>query len=186
MALPALKSAMDTFAESPTDSTMGRMIPRPSSADYRQGLAKQVDAFARHVADWRSRTLIVRRDLDIGYRAFAKMASPDAIQAMLRGLEEFAAVIDGLIVQSQEGLDRAKKEQDQLIAEMARYAPDDARFTRKMARKLRDIAILEHNERVDFYYFLLSLQAEFDPEARGGPAFDKAEDLLAFLHSQTR
>lgn len=37
------------------------------------------------------------------------------------------------------------------------------------------------DERIRFYYELLALRADFDPEARGGPAFDTAEGLESFL-----
>ncbi|TFZ56283.1 hypothetical protein E4V01_19565 [Methylorubrum sp. Q1] len=45
---------------------------------------------------------------------------------------------------------------------------------------------LEHawrDERVRFYYALLALRADHDPEARGGPAFETPEDLEAFLET---
>jgi hypothetical protein len=51
-----------------------------------------------------------------------------------------------------------------------------------IARRMSEISAKWHNERVNFYYELLALRAEHDPEARGGPAFDKAEDLVAYLH----
>lgn len=37
------------------------------------------------------------------------------------------------------------------------------------------------DERVRFYYELLALRAEYDPDARGGPVFDTADGLEAFL-----
>ena len=40
------------------------------------------------------------------------------------------------------------------------------------------------NALVDYYYFLLALRVEHDPDARGGPSFDNAEDLAAYLREQ--
>jgi hypothetical protein len=40
------------------------------------------------------------------------------------------------------------------------------------------------NALVDYYYFLLALRAEHDPDARGGPSFDNPDDLAAYLRER--
>ena len=40
------------------------------------------------------------------------------------------------------------------------------------------------NALVDYYYFLLALRAEHDPDARGGPSFDNPDGLAAYLREQ--
>ncbi len=50
-----------------------------------------------------------------------------------------------------------------------------------LAERMNGLERAWRDERVRFYYALLALRAEHDPEARGGPSFNTPEDLEAFL-----
>ena len=51
----------------------------------------------------------------------------------------------------------------------------------ELAGRMDDLERAWRDERIRFYYALLALRAEHDPEARGGPDFETSEELEAFL-----
>ncbi|MBS7699158.1 MULTISPECIES: hypothetical protein [unclassified Chelatococcus] len=85
-------------------------------------------------------------------------------------------------VAANERMIRAFNRRLRRLAKSPRAAPRTTipKLTKHLRRR-RDLMILSHNEQVKIYYRLVCLRADIDPETRGGPAVDSAEDLVAYL-----
>ena len=102
----------------------------------------------------------------------------------MRGIEEFILVVDETIETERRAIDESELSDRQAIATMMKKSQDNAHFMRKILKKLRDAGISQHNTRVNFYYFLLALRAEYDPESRGGPKFTDPVALERYLRGE--
>jgi hypothetical protein len=185
MAVPALKQAMETFAavpQPPTDFA-------PGGVSQRQDIVRQTKKFVDDVAQWQAGMIQVQQSLTKMYRDVAELATkqPEAralLDVSVRGIEEFIRVVDESIETERRAIDESELSDRQVVATMMKKSQDNAHFMRKILKKLRDAGISQHNTRVNFYYFLLALRAEYDPESRGGPKFTDPVALERHLRGE--
>ncbi|HXO71962.1 MAG TPA: hypothetical protein VN838_23625, partial [Bradyrhizobium sp.] len=101
------------------------------------------------------------------------------------------AHIDGLVevvsrtIDDQKGrLEAGRIETDRKISKAASTDRNAAGSLRELQARLLKAEADYINALVDYYYFLLALRAEHDPDARGGPSFDNPDELAAYLREQ--
>jgi hypothetical protein len=99
--------------------------------------------------------------------------------------------IDGLVEGVSKTIDDQKArleagriETDRKIAQAASVDGNAGGSLRKLRTRLLKAEADFINALVDYYYFLLALRAEHDPDARGGPSFDNPENLAAYLRER--
>jgi hypothetical protein len=100
---------------------------------------------------------------------------------VLERLDELIEVVDRIIVEAKRQHQGCVEETDRRIAASAKVDKESARTSRKLQKRLLKAHAAWVNSMVEYYYFLLSLRAEHDPDARGGPVFDDPRALSAYL-----
>lgn len=181
MAVPAFKQAMEIFAAAPQPPAD---LAAPGFSK-RQNILRLANKFADDVAQWRAGMIQVRQGLTDIFRDTLEIA-PKEMGIRIRGLDEFIEQVDRNIEDERRVIDESELGDRQVVATLKKSSSDNAHFLRKVLKKMREAAILQHNTRVDFYRFLLALRADYNPEYSGGPTFDNAEDLINDLRNQTR
>jgi hypothetical protein len=180
----ALRQAMDTFAaapQSPTDDASAA-----PGHKQREVMLRSVKGFEENVARWRADLLIVQQALAHMYEDLSALADSTALNDQLARLDEFIEHVDNEVESERLALEQSRFSNKQVIATIMKKSSDNAHFTKKLLKRLYQAGVAQHNARVDFYHFLLAQRAEHNPDYRGGPAFDNAEDLIADLHKHAR
>jgi hypothetical protein len=132
---------------------------------------------------WRARTMAGLRagreqlhetEQSISREAIAEILLPE----LSRIQDELAAARAGIAVPFDE-----RPEVARTYDHIAGISPEVARLIRKQFRRIEVIRqnLLDSYE--VFSEFLLALEWDFDPAARGGPAFDNPDDLIARLNA---
>lgn len=106
-------------------------------------------------------------------------------QALIQ-LSETIAGFEALIENSKATLVSQQAEADALLAQAASVSVANARLARHAVNKFFELGGDLHNETVEFYYFLLALRAEYDPDTRSGPSFDNPKALSDYLREQLK
>jgi hypothetical protein len=70
-----------------------------------------------------------------------------------------------------------------LYTQIQSTSPDAARHMRKQFKRVEIIRQNLIDAYETFRDMLLAVEWDYDPDARGGPSFDNAQDLLAYLHT---
>jgi hypothetical protein len=180
----ALRKAMETFAaapQSPTDAAP----PAPGHAQ-RENMLRSVKGFEEGVARWSADMLAVQQGLAHMYEDVSALPDRTAVNDQLARLDEFIEHVDNAVESERLALEQSRFSNKQVIAAMVKTSSDNAHFVKKLLKRLYEAGVAQHNARVDFYHFLLAQRAEHNPDYRGGPAFDNAEDLIADLHKHAR
>jgi hypothetical protein len=180
----ALRKAMETFAAAPQQPADA--APAAPGHQQRENMLRSVKRFEESVAQWRADMLIVQQGLAHMYEDLSALADSTATNDQFARLDEFIEHVDNEVESERLALEQSRFSNRQAIATMMKTSSDNAHFTKKLLKRLYEAGVAQHNERVDFYHFLLAQRAEHNPEYRGGPAFDNAEDLIADLHKHAR
>lgn len=185
MGVPALQHAFDAFTNAPVPP---ELAPRPAETrvQLRDRMAKTVQEFGGQVFRWRTRTYETLAQLRNAYAELAAKGD-DPYSAASRA--ELAALIERVgerLSQSKDLVSDAERQWRWALDPVEGIPAQEARFLRKQVRGALNQLADMHDNNVDFYYSLLALAAEYDPEARGGPTFDNAEDLVAYLRASAR
>jgi hypothetical protein len=179
----ALRKAMETFAAAPQRPADGApAVP----GGQRENLLRSVKWFEESVARWRADMLIVQQGLAHVYEDLSALPDSTAIGDELAGLDDFIEQVDEAVESERLALEQSRFSNKQVIATLMKTSSDNAHFAKKILKRLYEAGVTQHNARVDFYHFLLAQRAEHNPDYRGGPAFDNAEDLIADLHKHAR
>jgi hypothetical protein len=173
----ALQAAVEKFAAAPRFTALGG-----EGGGTHESMVRTVKGFENSVAQWRSDMLTVQEGMAEMYRGLASLSWAPDVSPQLRGLDEFIDLVDETIESESLALDQSKLEIRQAVATIAKTSADNARFTKKMLKRIYEAGADQHNARVEFYRFLLRLRAECNPTYRGGPMFESADELLGDLH----
>lgn len=180
MALVTLTQAFDEVAILPPSfDLVAAMAVVKSAKDF----VRAIDRFEAEASTWQARTAMdqaeLRRKIDEAAvdvpleTAWAELKPhiDRAIQATDAGLRAYGTPLD----------------RDQRfalpLARLRRLSPDAARFFRRQIKRADAIRQKQWEAYSRFRDAMLAIQWDFDPEAHGGPGFDDAEDLIAFLHA---
>jgi hypothetical protein len=180
----ALRKAMETFVAAPQPPRDD--APAAPGHAQRENMLRSVKRFEESVARWRADMLIVQQGLAHMYEDLSAVPDSSAIKDQFAGLDEFIEHVDNEVESERLALEQSRFSNKQVIATMMKTSSDNAQFVKKLLKRLYEAGVTQHNARVDFYHFLLAQRAEHNPDYRGGPAFDNAEDLIAELHKHAR
>jgi hypothetical protein len=180
----ALRKAMETFAAAPQPPADG--APAVPGHAQRENMLRSVKRFEESVARWRADMLIVQQGLAHMYEDLSALPDSSAINDQLARLDEFIEHVDNEVESERLALEQSRFSNRQVITTMMKTSSDNAHFLKKLLKRLYEAGVAQHNARVDFYHFLLAQRVEHNPDYRGGPTFDNAEDLIADLHKHAR
>jgi hypothetical protein len=183
MALAALKEAAERFADVPPPLRIAT-VP-PSATDPWNNIARQVREYDRRMAEWRAGLLVVQTTLWDDFTKLPEIMNSEQLITVLESLSEFTRVVDSDIQENRRAIFDSEITLDQAVAEVAKKSARNAKFTRRQLRSLIETEKETYQARVRFYYFLLSLHAELDPQSRGGPAFSDPDAFESYLRKQT-
>jgi hypothetical protein len=181
MALPALKDLVldDTLTQPLALPLSGSPAGPASVADY----AKALPEFEQLSRERVARLISGRTKLAVDIKNILS-SSPELLADVLVHIDDLVEVASKVIDDQKARLEAGRIETDRKIAKAASVDRNAARFLRKLQKRLLKAETNFINTLVDYYYFLLALRAEHDPDARGGPSFDNPEDLAAYLREQ--
>jgi hypothetical protein len=179
----ALRKAMETFAAAPQSPASAAPIP---GHGQRENIIRSVKRFEESVTRWRADMLTVQEGLAHMYQSLSELSDGNAFNDQLSRLDEFIEDVDKEIESERLALEQSKFSNRQVIATMTKASSDNARFAKKIFKRLYEAAVAQHNARVDFYHSLLGQRAEHNPDYSGGPTFDNAGELIADLHKRAR
>ena len=111
-------------------------------------------------------------------------SSPELLADVLNHIDGLVEVVSKTIDDQKARLEVGRIETDRRIAKAVPAGGNAAESLRELQTRLLKAEADYINALVDYYYFLLALRAEHDPDARGGPSFDNADDLAAYLREQ--
>jgi|SRR6185295_8823413 len=181
MALPALKDlVVDDALTKPLALPLSGSPAGPVSiADYANALP-EFEQLARERA---ANLVSSRTKLAVDIRNILS-SSPELLTDVLAHIDGLVEAVSKTIDDQKARLEAGRIETDRKIANAASADGNAAGSLRKLQTRLLKAEVDFINALVDYYYFLLALRAEHDPDARGGPSFGNADDLAAYLREQ--
>jgi hypothetical protein len=112
-------------------------------------------------------------------------ASPAGIdEGILRSLDETIEAVGRQASEHAEHVEFVERDAEGVLAAARRAAPDDFKGVRKLIARFIATGKEMHSDIVELYYFLLSIKADLDPDACGGPSFANPDELKAFLDAE--
>jgi len=180
----ALQKAIETFGAAPTRPTDG--APALPENEQRENVLRSVQRFEESVARWRADLLIVQQGLAHMYEDLAALPDRTALDELLAKLDQFIEQVDDAVEAERLALEQSRFSSKQTVMALKKTSSDNAHLAKKILQRLYEAGVAQHNARVDFYHFLLAQRAEHNPDYRGGPTFESAEDLIADLHKHAR
>jgi hypothetical protein len=179
MALPALKDlALDDALTRPLPLS-GSLAGLVSVADYAKALPEFEQLSRERVAHF----ILSRTKLAADIKNILS-SSPELLADVLLHIDGLVEVVSKVIDDQKARLETGRIETDRKIAKAASADGNAAGLLRELQTRLLKAEADFINALVDYYYFLLALRAEHDPDARGGPSFDNPDDLAAYLREQ--
>jgi hypothetical protein len=181
MALPALKDLVldDELTRPLALPFSGSPVGSVSVADY----AEALPAFERLSRERVAHLISSQPRLAADIKNILS-SSPESLADVLLHIDGFVEVVSQIIDDQKARLEVGRIETDLKIAKAASADANAARSLRELQKRLSKAGTDFINALVDYYYFLLSLRAEHDPDARGGPSFGDPDDLAAYLREQ--
>jgi hypothetical protein len=183
MALPALSSAIDLFSAPAAD----RPFASADSAgrETHEELKGYNAALADMIRARKIKAIEQKQNINASFKTISE-ENPELVGQALVQLSETIAGFETLIDNSKATLVSQQAEADALLAQAASVSVANARLARRAVNKFFELGGELHNETVEFYYFLLALRAEYDPDTRGGPSFDDPKTLGDYLREQMK
>jgi hypothetical protein len=181
MALPALKDlVLDDALTKPLALPLSGSPAGPVSiADYANALPEFEQLARERAANFVSS----RTKLAVNIKNILS-SSPELLADVLAHIDGLVEAVSKTIDDQKARLEAGRIETDRKIAKAAEIDGNAAGSSRKLQTRLLKAEADFINALVDYYYFLLALRAEHDPDSRGGPSFDNPDDLAAYLREQ--
>ncbi|MEA2941507.1 MAG: hypothetical protein QOD09_2036 [Bradyrhizobium sp.] len=177
MALAALKDLVldDALTKPLALPLSGSVAGAVSIADY----AKALPEFERLSRERVAHFVSSRTKLAIDIRNILS-SSPELLGDVLNHIDVLVEAVSKIIDDQKVRLEAGRIEADRKIANAASTEGGAAGIQTRLLKAETNFI----NALVDYYYFLLALRAEHDPDARGGPRFDNPDELAAYLREQ--
>jgi hypothetical protein len=181
MALAALKDlVLDDALTRPLALPLSGSPAGPvSAADY----AKALPAFEQLSRERIAHAIASRTKLAVDIKDILS-SSPELLADVLSHIDGFVEVVSRIIDDQKARLETGRVETDRRIAKAVSADGSAAGSLRELQTRLLKAEASFIDALVDYYYFLLALRAEHDPDSRGGPSFDNPDDLAAYLREQ--
>jgi hypothetical protein len=183
VALQALASAIDLFSAPAADRPWA--VADSAGRETHEALKGYNTALADILRARKIKAIEQKNSINASFRTIAKQ-TPELVGQALVQLCETIAGFEVLIENSKATLVSQQAEADALLAQAASVSVANAKLARRAVNKFFELGGDLHNETVEFYYFLLALRAEYDPDARGGPSFDSPKKLGDYLREQMK
>ena len=175
MALQALKSAEELF------STPAQLWPAVrAEREFEDEIKAQTERLTLLIRGRGAGGETQKRDLIASFEALAE-EGPEVLNKGLAQLTETIAHFDSIIEQQRAQVLVIQAQINDALARLAKQSVDVTRRARRLTNKFFKLGDDFHNETVEFYYFLLALRADYDPDARGGTVLDSAEGIKRFF-----
>jgi hypothetical protein len=181
MALAALKDlVLDDALTKPLALPLSGSPAGPVSvADYAKALPEFEQLSRERVAHFVSS----RTKLAVDIKNILS-SSPELRADVLAHIDGLVEAVSKVIDDQKARLEAGRIETDRKIANAASVDGNAAGSLRKLQTRLLKAEASFINALVDYYYFLLALRAEHDPDTRGGPSFDNPDELAAYLRER--
>jgi hypothetical protein len=180
MALPALKDLVldDELTRPLALPFSGSPVGSVSVADYAEALPAFEQLSRERIAHLiSSRTRLADDIKNI------LSSSPESLADVLLHIDGLVEVVSRTIDDQRATLEVGRIETDLKIAKAA-SAANAAGLLRELQTRLLQAEAYFIDALVEYYYFLLALRAEHDPDTRGGPSFDNPDDLAAYFRER--
>ncbi len=177
----ALTSAVDLFSAQ-TPHLTG--VPE-AEREFLDLVKDQIEKLSQMVRDRKVRAALQKTGISASFKDLAA-EGPGSVAAGLAQLSAIISDFDKMIAQQRNDIAEQEAAFDREMARLAPRAVETVRRTRKQINRFFKLAGEFHNETVEFYYFLLALRAEYDPDAKGGPSFKDRRSLVAYLREQMK
>lgn len=180
MALPALKDVAAQISIMPPDFRLGEAL---GLADDIQEFNRKISSAEVEVSVWRAKSMQKLREGFEQLRQDVQDMPPSVVGEAFRPVIDSALEdIRALVVRHETPFGDDPRLVP--ILEKMKKAPAQARrYFKDQIQRADAIRVKYHDTFVSAYYEMLAFRAEFDPEAKGGPTFDNADDLIAYLRS---
>jgi hypothetical protein len=183
MALQALASAIDLFSAPAAEHPWA--AADSAGRETHEALKGYNTALAHMIRARKIKAIEQKNSINASFKTVAK-ENPELVDQALAQLSETIAGFEALIENTKARLVSQQAAADALLAQAASISVANARLARRAVNKFFELGGDLHNETVEFYYFLLALRAEYDPETRGGPSFDNPKALGDYLREQMK
>jgi hypothetical protein len=180
MSLQTLKRAFDHATILPPEFDL---VAAMAAVKSFQDFERAVERLETEAAAWRSQTIVdqinLRKVIDTSAAGFPlEVVWPEleplverVIDAAERGIEAHSTPID-------------KDPRFALpLARVRRLTPNVARYFKRMLKRADAVRQSQLSAYEHYRDAMLTIVWDYDPEARGGPSFDNAKDLIDYLHS---
>jgi hypothetical protein len=180
MALPALKDLVldDELTRPLALPFSGSPVGSVSVADYAEALPAFEQLSRERVAHLISSRPRLADDIKN-----ILSSSPESLADVLLHIDGLVEVVSRTIDDQRATLEVGRIETDLKIAKAA-SAANAAGLLRELQTRLLQAEAYFIDALVEYYYFLLALRAEHDPDTRGGPSFDNPDDLAAYFRER--
>ncbi len=185
--LAALAHVQEAYAKAPPPPLLANDPARPVSgvapttsypappAVFEAEQMRQLDQFERDLEVWETGLEESLQELEASFR----------IGPVHSGhLENLTNLIDHISLacgQSRIDLENTVRNMEKKGRQAERLSKEVGKTIRRVTGRMKRLLGQEHDVQVRYYYRLLALRAEHDPDARGGITFDSPADLDAFL-----
>jgi len=159
--------------------------PDWAGREFQEAAKRYISQFSEQIKHRKIGAIEQKRALNISFQHLSEKGAKSLAQGLMQ-LAETIAQFEILIEQGKASLLQQQAELDAALASVASVSASDAKLARRSVNEFIELGGVFHNETVEFYYFLLALQSEYTPDARGGPSFDDPGMLGAYLRDQLK
>jgi hypothetical protein len=176
---PAVIAALQEYPLPPTLPSIfaERLWLSPRAEGLERQTKRLVASYEQYVQDW-SKRLDHARDSSL-FQALSNF--PPAVPLLERVIEE----VEARAKERGEGIHRMQKRGR---ADIKRAFANDPSIGAVLRTVINDLVRIEESmveQLLDFALWLRGVKAAINPDARGGPVFDNASDLLNYLARET-
>ena len=179
MGLPLLREAFDSIEAA---AVIPPRAPANDASEFRSRLLRDTENLEKADIEFRITSNRQMNAVEIAVRQYISAGAD--VAEIIADLESFRDEVHDGIIELQDVIQNLQIEAKHLGKNIAEQDTSDGRFFRKQFRKavihLQNF-LATRQKNIDRLTVLL---AEIDPEARGGPTFEGAEDLVSYLRQQ--
>jgi hypothetical protein len=182
MGMPAFKSEISE-AIAVIGPPPSFIVPESGSADPEAVFERALNSYRRQIMAWRSDTLALLPRLDSLLIQAQEAAGVDGVRELMADLMPVLwRALDDALAHAERTADidpaiRAK------LTFAARVSPEAAKTIKAIIKKYRNASESYRQSLIDLHDRLKIVEWDHDPDARGGPSFDNADDLIASLRA---
>jgi hypothetical protein len=162
------------------------VAPVPSSLNWsnKDQVRATIQGFIDHVAEWEKSLGAAVVAYDSLLSGAASLPDKQLLPAQLAKLGEFIDMVSADITESERVLLEDELSGRRVVGQLP--TRDLKLFAQSQLQKLRAAGIAQHDAKVRFYYSLLVVRAEYDPDAHGAPSLSNVDEIEAYFKEQLK